>query len=186
MPPAVDSALFYGYALMQIPGGWLANRYGGKPIMLGVVMLTCISTAIFPLIARNPAKSVMCVILPQIGRCCLAVCSRHHFFLQTLPKPSRCMAAAWPGMLHLCVPIYQRQHASTHRTHKHSTHRSTTDKPPPPPHIRCTLDAQTHTRFYARPPSCHRIAGTHRSYDVRPGSHKDHSTHVGPSLPRLG
>jgi MFS family permease len=45
------SAFFWGYALFQIPGGFLTNKFGGKLIFgIGVLMtsiLTCLVTYLF-------------------------------------------------------------------------------------------------------------------------------------------
>ncbi|XP_066922768.1 sialin-like isoform X1 [Clytia hemisphaerica] len=46
-------AFFYGYLITQVPGGWLANRYGGKWVY-AVGMLFCnIMTALTPVAART-------------------------------------------------------------------------------------------------------------------------------------
>ena len=45
-------AFFYGYLITQIPGGWLAERYGGKMVFgIGIVM-TSILTLFTPLAAQ--------------------------------------------------------------------------------------------------------------------------------------
>ena len=46
------AAFFYGYAIMQIPGGWLATRFGGKYVYgIGIVM-TAVLTLLTPLAAQ--------------------------------------------------------------------------------------------------------------------------------------
>ena len=46
------AAFFYGYALMHIPGGWLATRFGGKYVFgIGIVM-TAVLTLLTPLAAQ--------------------------------------------------------------------------------------------------------------------------------------
>ena len=48
----VLSAFFYGYLLTQIPGGWLATRFGGKHVYgLGIVA-TSVLTLLTPLAAE--------------------------------------------------------------------------------------------------------------------------------------
>ncbi|XP_064641105.1 vesicular glutamate transporter 2-like [Lineus longissimus] len=49
----VLSSFFYGYVLTQIPGGWLANRYGGK-IVFGIgTAVTGLLTLILPVCAKE-------------------------------------------------------------------------------------------------------------------------------------
>ena len=62
----VDSALFYGYITTQIPGGWLAGRVGAKPVLLGVVVLSCVTTALLPLAAL--ADGPQTVVFASVAR----------------------------------------------------------------------------------------------------------------------
>ena len=49
----VLGAFFYGYLITQIPGGWLAERYGGKMVYgIGIVM-TSVLTLFTPLAAET-------------------------------------------------------------------------------------------------------------------------------------
>jgi hypothetical protein len=48
----VQSAFFWGYAFTQIPGGWLAQKYGGKIVLFAGVMLWSFGTLIAPLCAQ--------------------------------------------------------------------------------------------------------------------------------------
>ncbi|CAD5121055.1 DgyrCDS9595 [Dimorphilus gyrociliatus] len=41
-------SFFYGYAITQIPGGWLAQRFGGKRIFGGFMLMTAIATLLTP------------------------------------------------------------------------------------------------------------------------------------------
>lgn len=41
----VLSAFFFGYATMQIPGGWLTDKYGTKKLLIGAVIFWSIFTA---------------------------------------------------------------------------------------------------------------------------------------------
>ena len=45
------SAFFYGYILTQIPGGWLAERVGGKWVFGVGVVMTSLLTLLTPLAA---------------------------------------------------------------------------------------------------------------------------------------
>ena len=49
----IQSAFFYGYLLAQIPGGWLANKYGGQRVLPFGVVLWSLATAAVPFIAGN-------------------------------------------------------------------------------------------------------------------------------------
>jgi MFS family permease len=40
------SSFFAGYALMQIPGGWLADRYGSRKVLLTAIIMWSIFTAL--------------------------------------------------------------------------------------------------------------------------------------------
>ena len=44
----VSSAFFWGYSFTQIPGGWLASKYGGKAVLFYGVMLWSLGTLIAP------------------------------------------------------------------------------------------------------------------------------------------
>ena len=39
------SAFFLGYAIMQIPGGWLADKFGAKRVLLMAVIMWSILRA---------------------------------------------------------------------------------------------------------------------------------------------
>lgn len=45
-------AFFYGYIITQIPGGWLAEVFGGKKLFGFGVLCTAILTLLTPLAAR--------------------------------------------------------------------------------------------------------------------------------------
>lgn len=48
----VQSAFFWGYAFTQVPGGWLASKYGGKFVLFAGVMLWSFGTLIAPACAN--------------------------------------------------------------------------------------------------------------------------------------
>ena len=48
----VQSAFFWGYAFTQVPGGWLAAKYGGKLVLWAGVMLWSFGTLIAPACAN--------------------------------------------------------------------------------------------------------------------------------------
>lgn len=52
MKGVILSAFFFGYMLMQIVGGWLANLFGGKPVIIICLLLCSIFTALTPIAAH--------------------------------------------------------------------------------------------------------------------------------------
>lgn len=47
----VQSSFFYGYALTQIPGGYVTSRIGGRKVLPAGVSLWSVATAAVPLLA---------------------------------------------------------------------------------------------------------------------------------------
>lgn len=47
----VQSSFFYGYALTQIPGGYVTSRIGGRTVLPAGVSLWSAATAAVPLLA---------------------------------------------------------------------------------------------------------------------------------------
>lgn len=47
------SSFFYGYIIMQIPGGWLAEKIGGKPVYGAGTLCAALLTLLVPLAAKN-------------------------------------------------------------------------------------------------------------------------------------
>ena len=45
---AIASAFFFAYALFQIPGGMLLDRFGPRRVIVGLFLLTAIGTMAFP------------------------------------------------------------------------------------------------------------------------------------------
>ena len=48
----VLGSFFYGYLLTQIPGGWIATRFGGKHVFGTGVLVTSVLTLITPQMAE--------------------------------------------------------------------------------------------------------------------------------------
>ncbi|XP_048241386.1 sialin-like, partial [Haliotis rufescens] len=48
---AVLASFFYGYILTQLPGGFLATRYGGKYLFGGGIFVTAVLTILTPVFA---------------------------------------------------------------------------------------------------------------------------------------
>lgn len=63
----VQSSFFWGYALSQLPGGWLAKIFGGRPVLAIGVLIWSFATALIPLVAGNMSGLVFSRILVGIG-----------------------------------------------------------------------------------------------------------------------
>ncbi|KAK7496742.1 hypothetical protein BaRGS_00011951, partial [Batillaria attramentaria] len=46
------SSFFYGYIVTQIPGGWLAGRFGGKRVLGIAMIIVAVATLVLPSLAR--------------------------------------------------------------------------------------------------------------------------------------
>ena len=61
LPGWVLGAFFYGYLFTQIPGGWLATKFGGRWVYgIGIVM-TALLTLLTPLAAHTNVYLLMAV-----------------------------------------------------------------------------------------------------------------------------
>jgi len=61
------SSFFWGYVVTQMPGGMLADKYGGKAT-LGIGMLfSSVGTILTPFVARTYGPSVLIVLRLIIG-----------------------------------------------------------------------------------------------------------------------
>ena len=56
-------SLFWGYTILQIPGGWLADRYGGKRVLGMGVLWWSFCTIITPAAKNN--RRMGCVPRPD-------------------------------------------------------------------------------------------------------------------------
>lgn len=55
----VFSAFVAGYALFQIPGGWLADRWGARAVLTGALIWWSLCTAFTALVATSPLADVL-------------------------------------------------------------------------------------------------------------------------------
>lgn len=68
MQGLILAAFFYGYIFTQIPGGWLAERFGGKLLLGCGILTTSVLTLITPLAARWSVEALIAVrVLEGIG-----------------------------------------------------------------------------------------------------------------------
>eukprot|EP00899_Mesostigma_viride_P006938 jgi/Mesvir1/16245/Mv08496-RA.2 len=61
----VQSSFFWGYALSQVPGGWLAQRLTGLPVLRMGVVAWSLATAAVPLAASN--IPLLCIVRVLVG-----------------------------------------------------------------------------------------------------------------------
>ncbi|CAH2096600.1 unnamed protein product [Euphydryas editha] len=67
------SSFFWGYAVMQIPGGLLAKRYGGKPIVLFALLSNAVICVLLPSIVHFGGWQIVCAcrVLMGMTQACL-------------------------------------------------------------------------------------------------------------------
>jgi ACS family sodium-dependent inorganic phosphate cotransporter-like MFS transporter 5 len=73
MQGLILGAFFYGYIITQLPGGWLAERIGGKLLFGFGVFTTAVLTLLTPIAARaDKYLFVVLRILEGIGEVSIA------------------------------------------------------------------------------------------------------------------
>ncbi|KAL9249012.1 putative anion transporter 6, chloroplastic [Drosera capensis] len=70
----VQSSFFWGYALSQLPGGWLAKIFGGRQVLAIGVLIWSFATALIPLVAGNMSGLVFSRILDDTSRRAVTCC----------------------------------------------------------------------------------------------------------------
>ena len=68
------ASFFYGYIITQIPGGWLADRYGGRRVFGVAMAIACACTLLTPVCARTSVILVYC-IRGILGLVTVSICS---------------------------------------------------------------------------------------------------------------
>ncbi|XP_041369663.1 sialin-like [Gigantopelta aegis] len=71
----VLGSYFWGYVISQIPGGWLATRFGGKRVFGWGIFLSALLTLITPVIS-NVSYVLLMIIRILLGAASLAACRR--------------------------------------------------------------------------------------------------------------
>ena len=88
----ISSAFFWGYALTQVPGGMLANRFHGKNILAAGVALWSVGTALAPLTASYSLLALCATrLLVGLGEG-VAPPSATDVLARTIPKKNRASA----------------------------------------------------------------------------------------------
>ncbi|EEF28716.1 probable anion transporter 6, chloroplastic [Ricinus communis] len=67
MAGLVQSSFFWGYALSQLPGGWLSKIFGGRKVLKIGVLVWSLATAFVPLLAGFMPGLVLSRVLVGIG-----------------------------------------------------------------------------------------------------------------------
>ncbi|CAM6092364.1 unnamed protein product [Calypogeia fissa] len=63
----VQSSFFWGYALSQLPGGFLAGRFSGKKVLKAGVLMWSLATALVPMTAAFLPGLLFCRLLVGLG-----------------------------------------------------------------------------------------------------------------------
>ncbi|OIV99888.1 hypothetical protein TanjilG_26226 [Lupinus angustifolius] len=99
----VQSSFFWGYALSQLPGGWLAKVFGGSKVLQVGVLVWSVATACVPLLAGYMPGLLLSRILVGIGEgvspsAATDLIARHvniQIFIWTIPTEERSRAVAF-------------------------------------------------------------------------------------------
>uniref|UniRef100_A0A6N2KI26 Major facilitator superfamily (MFS) profile domain-containing protein n=1 Tax=Salix viminalis TaxID=40686 RepID=A0A6N2KI26_SALVM len=67
MAGLVQSSFFWGYALSQLPGGWLAKIFGGRKVLKFGVLTWSVATALLPFLAGYLPGLMLSRVLVGIG-----------------------------------------------------------------------------------------------------------------------
>ncbi|XP_078174128.1 phosphate transporter 4;5 [Carex rostrata] len=63
----VQSSFFWGYALSQLPGGWLAKLFGGRKVLEVGVVIWSLATAVVPVVAGFMPALLLSRVMVGIG-----------------------------------------------------------------------------------------------------------------------
>ncbi|XP_054806017.1 probable anion transporter 6, chloroplastic [Prosopis cineraria] len=90
----VQSSFFWGYALSQLPGGWLAKIFGGRKVLKLGVLAWSIATALVPIVAGYMPGLVLSRILVGIGEG-VSPSAATDLIARTIPLEERSRAVAF-------------------------------------------------------------------------------------------
>ncbi|THG02329.1 hypothetical protein TEA_021171 [Camellia sinensis var. sinensis] len=105
----VQSSFFWGYALSQLPGGWLAKTFGGRKVLEIGVLIWSLATALVPVLAGfMPGlvlSRILCLYWNLEGSFTItaAICSLdhtrdRHFLTIPLEERSRAVSFVFGGL----------------------------------------------------------------------------------------
>ncbi|KAE9609750.1 putative major facilitator superfamily [Lupinus albus] len=90
----VQSSFFWGYALSQLPGGWLAKVFGGSKVLQVGVLVWSVATAFVPLLAGYMPGLLLSRILVGIGEG-VSPSAATDLIARTIPTEERSRAVAF-------------------------------------------------------------------------------------------
>ncbi|KAM6553289.1 hypothetical protein CsatB_014051 [Cannabis sativa] len=90
----VQSSFFWGYALSQLPGGWLAKIFGGRKVLKFGVLTWSLATALVPVLAGYMPSLLLSRILVGIGEG-VSPSSATDLIARTIPLEERSRAVAF-------------------------------------------------------------------------------------------
>lgn len=89
----VQSSFFWGYALSQLPGGWLAKIFGGRKVLEIGVVTWSLATALVPFVAGFTPGLILSRILVGIGEG-VSPSAATDLIARTIPLEERSRAVA--------------------------------------------------------------------------------------------
>ncbi|KAJ3678409.1 hypothetical protein LUZ60_002212 [Juncus effusus] len=89
----VQSSFFWGYALSQLPGGWLAKLFGGRKVLEIGVLVWSLATAFVPVVAGFMPLLVLSRVLVGIGEG-VSPSAATDLIARTIPLAERSRAVA--------------------------------------------------------------------------------------------
>ncbi|GMH04578.1 hypothetical protein Nepgr_006418 [Nepenthes gracilis] len=90
----VQSSFFWGYAISQLPGGWLSKIFGGRQILAIGVLTWSLATALVPILAGSMPGLVLSRILVGIGEG-VSPSSATDLIARSIPLEERSRAVAF-------------------------------------------------------------------------------------------
>lgn len=90
----VQSSFFWGYALSQVPGGWLARRFTGEVVLGAGVLMWSLATAAVPLVASYMPGLLFCRLMVGLGEG-VSPSAATDLIARTVPKTERSRAVAF-------------------------------------------------------------------------------------------
>ncbi|KAK7388589.1 hypothetical protein VNO78_23410 [Psophocarpus tetragonolobus] len=90
----VQSSFFWGYALSQLPGGWLAKLFGGGKVLVVGVLIWSVATAFVPFLAGYMPGLLLSRVLVGIGEG-VSPSAATDLIARTIPLEERSRAVAF-------------------------------------------------------------------------------------------
>ncbi|XVF88278.1 hypothetical protein PTKIN_Ptkin19aG0037200 [Pterospermum kingtungense] len=112
----VQSSFFWGYALSQLPGGWLAKIFGGRKVLEIGVLAWSLATALVPVLAGFMPGLLLSRVLVGIGEgvspsAATDLIARHICFIQVVRVP---YFGDLKILCHSCPKFYYHGNSTLH------------------------------------------------------------------------